>query len=145
MDPLSVTAGIVGLLGFAGVTLAKGYGVWRTLSESKDEVKRLLAELSQLTGILVAIEAQAKEVNRNVDEVELQPELNSVSRILESLCIDCRKTLKKVWDILEKLEKCRRVVLLAKWQLLEPQVKTLTAEVEHYRDSFTLCLSLDVK
>lgn len=142
-DPLSIAAGVTGILGFAGVTLTKGYAVLRVLSEGRNEIQRLLGELSQLTGILVAIDAQEKEAKKNVG-AELV-DSKSISKSLDSILAECRKTLRNVWEILEKLEKSRRVVSLVKWQVLEPQVKTLIEEIEHYKNPFTLCLGIDAR
>ena len=142
-DPLSITAGVVGLLAFAGSTLTKGYSILQSLQYSKPDVQRLLIELSQLTGILVAIEAQEKDVNKSVD-VE-QREANAIPHILDSSVSNCRKMVEKVWDILEKLEKSRRAVLAIKWQFLEPDVKKSIQEIEHYKTIFILCLGVDVR
>ena len=142
-DPLSITAGIVGLLAFAGSTLTKGYGILQSLQDSKTDVNRLLIELSQLAGILVAIEAQEKEVNKKVD---VEPYgVNAIPPILDSSISDCRKVVEKMWDILQKLEKSRRTVLAIKWQFLEPDVKKLVREIEHYKNTFILCLGVDVR
>lgn len=142
-DPLSITAGVVGLLAFAGKTLTKGYSILQSLQDSKIDVNRLLIELSQLTGILVAIEAQEKEVNKRVD-VE-QSGANTISHILDSSVSSCRKMMEKVWDILQKLEKSRRAVLAIKWQFLEPDVKKSIQEIEHYKAIFILCLGVDMR
>lgn len=142
-DPLSITAGIVGLLAFAGNTLTKGYSILQSLQDSKKDVNRLLIELSQLTGILVAIEAQEKEVNKRVD-VE-QCGANTIPHILETSVSNCRKMVEKIWDILQKLEKSRRAVLAIKWQFLESDVKKSIQEIEHYKTIFILCLGVDVR
>lgn len=142
-DPLSITAGVVGLLAFAGSTLTKGYSILQSLHDSKSDVERLLIELSQLTGILVAIEAQEKEINKRVD-VERR-EANAIPYILESSVSNCRKMVERVWDILEKLEKSRRAVLAIKWQFLEPDVKKSIQGIEHYKIIFILCLGVDVR
>jgi hypothetical protein len=60
-DPLSVVAGVTGLLCIAGAILKKGYSVARSLTGSTKTVHCLLMQLSQLTGVLVAPEAQEKE------------------------------------------------------------------------------------
>lgn len=142
-DPLSVTAGIVGLLAFAGSTLTKGYGVLRFLKESSKDVNLLLVGLSQLTGILVAVEAQEKGLKSRAhsDDEEASPK----SQIFESSVSSCRKSVEKVWGILHKLEKSRRAVLAIKWQFLEPEVKKSIQEVEHYKTIFVLCLGVDTR
>ena len=142
-DPFSIATGVVALVAFAGKILTKGYGTLRSLRGSSDEVKRLLIELSQLTGILVAVEAQYKEAGEAVDPGQTQS--NSIPQVLESSISDCRKILQEVSEVLEKLEKSRRVVLPAKWQFLEPDVKRLIDEVERFKTIFTLCLSVDLK
>lgn len=142
-DPLSVTAGVVGLLAFAGSTLTKGYSILQSLQASKNDVNQLLIELSQLTGILVAIEAQEKESIKRV-EVK-QYGANAVPQMINSSISSCRETLEKVWDILHKLEKSRRAVLAIKWQFLEPDVKKSIQEIERYKTIFILCLGVDVR
>ena len=142
-DPLSVAAGIVGLLAFAGTALTKGYCVLRSLQGSKNDVERLLAELSQLTGVLVAIEAQEKEIKKNSD-VERR-EASSVSEILESSIPGCRKMMDRVSNIIQKLERSRRAVLVVKWQFLEPDIRKSIQDIEHYKTVFTLCIGIDVR
>ena len=142
-DPLSITAGVVGLLAFAGSTLTKGYSILRSLQDSKNDVNQLLIELSQLTGILVAIEAQEKESNKRVD-------LNKVGaaaapQILDSSISTCLEMLEKVWNILHKLEKSKRAVLAIKWQFLEPDVKKSIQEIERYKNIFILYLGVDLR
>ena len=142
-DPLSITVGVIGLLEFAGATLTKGYRILRSLQESSKDVKRLLAELSQMTGVLVAIEAQDKEAKK-VPDTEL-PETKAFPQILNSSIIDCRKVMKRISEMLEKLEKSRRTMFAVKWQFLEPDVKKVTGEIEHYKTVFILCLGIDVR
>ena len=142
-DPLSITAGVVGLLAFAGSTLTKGYSILQSLQDSKNDVNQLLIQLSQLTGILVAIEAQEKESNKQVDLSKTGA--NAAPQILDSSISTCREVLKKVWNILHKLEKSRRAVLAIKWQFLEPEVKKSIQEIERYKSIFILCLGVDVR
>lgn len=142
-DPLSITAGVVGLLAFAGSTLTKGYSILQSLQDSKHGVQRLLIELSQLTGILVAINAQEQEVNKTVGVG--QGGANAIPHILHASVSNCHKMVEKVWDILKKLEKSRRAVLAIKWQFLEPDVKKSIQEIEHYKTIFILCLGVDVR
>ena len=142
-DPLSITAGVVGLLAFAGSTLTKGYSILQSLQDSKKDVNQLLIELSQLTGILVAIEAQEKESNKRVDFSKTGA--NAAPKILDSSISTCRDMLEKVWNILHKLEKSRRAVLAIKWQFLEPEVKKSIQEIERYKSIFILCLGVDVR
>ena len=142
-DPLSVAAGVVGLLAFAGSTLTKGYSILQSLQHSKNDVNQLLIELAQLTGILVAIEAQEKKSNKRID-VE-QYGADAVPQILDPSISSCREMLKKVWNILHKLEKSSRTALAIKWQLLEPDVKKSIQEIERHKTIFILCLGIDVR
>ena len=142
-DPLSITAGVVGLLAFAGSTLTKGYSILQSLQDSKHDVQRLLVELSQLTGILGAIEAQEQEVNKRADGE--QGGANAIAHILDASVSNCRNMMVKIWDILHKLGKSRRAVLAIKWQFLEPDVKKSIQEIEHDKTIFILCLGVDVR
>ena len=142
-DPLSIASGIVGLLAVAGTTLTKGYCILRSLQGSKSDVERLLIDLSQLTGVLVAMEAREKEINKKV-HVE-QPEADSISRLLDSSIPGCRNMMNKISDIMQKLEKSRRAVLAIKWQFLEPDIRKSIQDIEHYKTVFTLCIGIDIR
>ena len=142
-DPLSIAAGLVGLLAFAGSTLTKGYGILRSLQDSKNDLKQLLIELSQLTGILVAIEAQEKDLKQKVSRDGRGDD--AIPHILDSSVSSCRKIVEKVWNLLQQLEKSRRVALAIKWQFLEPEVKKSIQEIEHYKTVFILYLGVDLR
>ena len=59
MDPLSITAGAIGILAFAGSTISTGYALAQSLkTDHRELLERLLAQLTQLTGIIVAIQPQ---------------------------------------------------------------------------------------
>ena len=142
-DPLSVTAGIVGLLAFAGTTLTKGYTVIRSLQDSGKDVQRLLVELSQLTGILVAVESQEK--TSSTQATAYPASAKSIPQIIESSVAECYKVLEKVSETLHKLEKSRRAVLAVKWQFLEPDVKKSIQDIERYKTIFIVCLGIDMR
>jgi Fungal N-terminal domain of STAND proteins len=140
-DPLSITAGITGLLVFAGTALTKGYGLLRSLQGSSMEVQRLLTELSQLTGLLCALEAQQKQVAK-INDLE-EPKNAEISTVLELSLNDCRKTMIKLKEMMEKLEKSRKAILAVKWQFLEPEITKMIEEITRYRHIFILCLGVD--
>jgi chromosome segregation ATPase len=142
-DPLSVAAGVTGLLAFAATAITKGYSILRSLQGSGKEVQRLLTELSQLTGLLCAIVAQEEQTEQIADADETKNA--EISQVLESSLNECRKTMKKLKEILEKLEKSRKAVLTIKWQFIEPEIKKLIEEIAHYRQIFILCLGVDLR
>lgn len=143
-DPLSIAAGIVGLLAFAGSTLTKGYSILSSLQGSKSDIQRLLSELSQLTGVLVAIEAQEKEAKtKAVSPGLVVPGSMVISNAINSLVLECRQVLKRTASILDKLDKNRKAVAAVKWLLMEPEVKKLVEEIARNRDMFILCLGVD--
>jgi hypothetical protein len=140
-DPLSIAAGVAGLLAFAGATLTTGYSILASLTGSKSDIHRLLAELSQLTGVLVAIEAQekaAKDGATGTQDILFSDAIKSSVR-------DCRQAVKKVAGVLDKLDKSRRAVQAVKWVLVEPEVRKLIEEIEHYRKGFVLSLRVDTR
>ena len=79
----------------------------------------------------MAIEAQEKESNKRVDLSKIGA--NAAPKILDSSTSTCHEMLKKIWNILHKLEKSRRAVLAIKWQFLEPEVKKSIKEIERYK------------
>jgi len=142
-DPLSVAASVTGLLTLAATALTKGYAILRSLQGSSKEVERLLTELSQLTGLLCALSAQKEQAERTT-EVE-GPRNAEISQVLESSLNDCRKTMKKLQEILEKLEKSRKAILAIKWQFCEPEINKMIQEIARYRQIFALCLGVDLR
>ena len=140
-DPLSIAAGVTGLLAFAATTLTKGFTIVKTLQGSASEVKRLLGELSQLTGVLVAIEAQEGKPKRSQPRVEE----DGISKILNASVRDCRELLKKTTAVFDRLGKSRKATMAVKWVFIEPEVQKLMADIEHHRSIFVLCLGLDTR
>ena len=142
-EPLSIAAGVVGLVSFAGSTLAHGYTVLHSLQNSKEDITRLLTELSQLTGILAALRAQEHPLQPNSDEDNTDP--RSLPEIIQSSVTDCHQAIKRVDRILSKLETSRRAVMAVKWQFLELDVRKSIQEIEHYKTMFILCLGVDTR
>ena len=136
-DPLSIAAGVTGLLAFAGSTLSKGYSIIQSLKGSREEVQRLLVELSQLTGILFGLEAQDKQT--------LGEPLTRQASVLDDAVSRCRKTLQQVQRLLEGWERSRKAALAITWCLQEPKVKSLMLELAWHRETFTLCLGFDAR
>ena len=136
-DPLSITAGVTSLLVFAGAMLSKGYSIVHLLKASTEEVERLLAELSQLTGILVGIEAQKKQSPSTASKTNASVLNDAVAR--------CRKTLQHVQQTLESLGRSRKAVLAIKWHLHGPEVRSLMLDLAGHRATFTLCLGFDAR
>ena len=140
-DPLSIAAGVTGLLAFAASSLTKGFAIVRSLQGSATDVKRLLAALSGLTGILVAIEAQENKLKVS----QPQRQHDRISKIIGSSVDDCQKLLKNIATTFEKLEKSRKAALAVKWVFMESEIRKLVQEVEHYRTIFELCLGVDTR
>ncbi|MCJ1439803.1 MAG: hypothetical protein MMC23_000284 [Stictis urceolatum] len=139
-DPLSITTGVVALVTFAGSTLTKGYRVYQSIQKSGKHVKQLLAELSRLTGILVAVEIQVKDNQPGVLSGS-----SKVDHILQSSISACRTLITQTSDLLDKIDRSSRVVLAARWQLLEPDVRKLSEDIEHNTKILILCLGVETK
>jgi hypothetical protein len=160
-DPLSIAAGVVGLLTFAGLTVSKGYQLLHDIQGSKAEVQQVLTSLARLTGILATIEAQQK-ADPGPAKVSMPPpssplisqrsppigrererSVTMVSQVVESCLQETRKLIKDVSDVLEKFQKSRRAVLTIKLKLQEPELKRLTTDIEHNKSLLIMCMGVD--
>ena len=142
-DPLSISAGVTSLLAFASTALSQGYTIVQSYKQSGAEVNRLLVELSQLTGILAAVDAQER---KTTDEaINTSVAYGSVSEILNASIVECRKTLQSLEKMLNKLDKSGKLVRSVQWQLKGPEVQSMALELSRYRETFTLCLGFKVR
>lgn len=142
MDPLSITAGVVGLITFAGTVISKGYQLLSTIKVSRHNVTELLDSLSTLTGILTAFKAQ---YNTNTSPPSSSTSQASIAGLLASSVVDCERTVKSVEQILDKIQKCRTLVLAAKLNAMKLEIDNLLQEIDRHKQIFILSLGLDTK
>lgn len=142
MDPLNITASVVALLTFAGATLSKGYQILATIRDSGDIVAGLLTGLSELTGVLTAIKSQQASMKGNFSPHIQATDINA---LLVSSTSECDKTIRAAKEILERIKKCRTLVMAAKLHLMKPEIESLIQVIERQKQIFILCLSIDTR
>ena len=142
VDPLSIAAGISGLLVFAKSSLTKGYAIVGSSQGAATEISRLLGELSHLTGVLAALEAQEDKLK----SFEFGAGNENFSEILGSSIGACQELLKEITTILDGLEKDGKVTLAIEYTTyIEPRIQELLREVGRHRNTCELCLGIDIR
>jgi hypothetical protein len=135
MDPLNIASAALGFLTLSGTTISTGYTLIRSFTaDSQDLLRQLLTQLAQLTGIVVALQAQQRASSQSD-----QTGLSATS------LKDCQALVTKISHLLEKLSKTRKGVLTLKWLAHEGEVKRMIQDLEYYKTMFILLLGVDVR
>lgn len=140
-EALGIAASVVSLLTFAGSAIIKGYQISQAAGKGCQDVARLLAELAQLTGVLVAIDTQLKRSSGGVKAARGE-QASKIEGILQASLLETRKLIADATSTLEKLENSRKIMVPVKLKLLEPELKRLTDELAHHKSVFVLCLGV---
>ena len=145
-DPISTVSGIAGIVSLAGVVLAKCYNYGCAVADAPSEVKKLLAEVNSLSGILVALQA------RGGAEDKTQPGRDSgcessddLLDALSSSLEECRQTLQEIRRALDaaKMDSDNRLSRAAKrfiWPLKQKDTMSLVGRLHRQKETFTLAL-----
>ena len=132
MDPLSIAAGVTGLLAFTGTVISKGYSIASSISGLQN-LTTLLQETTSLSGTLAGINARLS-----------CPDPNSavLAKDLEAKIDGCKQVLGEINMLLDKSTKLGRVRLALRKASFDEEAKGLLSRLEGYRSFFILCLQL---
>ncbi len=134
-DPLSVTAGVAGLLTIAGSTLSTCYTYGCAVADAPAEARRLKDSLIELSGVLVGLHG-----------VEHLVSVSSQGVNLEALVDACRSSLNAVLQSLERsgpinaTHSLKQTLIRLRWPLSKKETLALVDQIEHRKS--TICLAL---
>jgi hypothetical protein len=135
-DPLSIAAGIAGLLAFTGAVISKGYSVASRGAEMR-HLATLLREAANLSGILAGVNARLSSLGPSF------PTGDSVEPGVLVAKIDaCKQALDDMNSLLNRIDKTSTVGLLVKKTSFDEEARVLLSRLEGHKSFFVLCLQL---
>lgn len=142
MDPFSLSVSIITIIGFAGQLAALGNDYAKSVSGCPKEISDLLAELSALSQVLVAV----KDI---IDPTTATPTTPIIwSGILVNPINECANQLQEMLAFLTKYQqnrksKIRKIMKRLMWPLKEAETREWINKIEGHKSTFTLALSTD--
>ena len=100
MDPLSVSAAVVGILGASAASISTLRSIWNTISEAPKFAQDVLSEVTAISGCL----GQLQTFLLNIDAVDRsRTALLMVDQVLVSLteCVSVFSELQKLLDLVK--------------------------------------------
>ncbi len=82
-DPISISSGKAGLLSLAGLVLGQCYSYGFAVAEAPSEAKRLAAELTHLSGVLVGTQGFVKSTEGESSDTNILPMLQGCEETLQ--------------------------------------------------------------
>ncbi len=133
-DPFSVATGLAGLIALAGEVISKCYRYGCAVSGAPDEARRLVSEVTGLSGILVGVQALVKQTN--LPEYQLENSLRNCLAVLQTLSSRLQKHSLKASSSSGK-----RAVNRLLWPLRKNDTEELITAVERHKTTLSLSLS----
>ncbi|KAK5048507.1 hypothetical protein LTR84_005597 [Exophiala bonariae] len=133
-DPLSIATGVAGVIQLAGLVIGQCYRYGCGVSSAPDEARRLVAEVTSVSGVLVGVQGAVKHGD---------PSGYQFDGLLQEL----RSLLQKLSTKLQKdspdagLSKGRRTLNRLLWPLRKGETEELVSALERHKNSFSLGLN----
>jgi len=132
-DPLSISSGIAGLISLAGVVIGQCYRYGCAVSGAPEEARRLIAEITGLSGILIGVQSLTAE-----NEKSPFP--------WETTVIECRQLLEGLSVRLQKYgpdpakSSSKRIISRLMWPLRRDETADILSAIERHKNSLSLGL-----
>ena len=137
-DPLSIAAGIAGLITLADIVIERTYKTIVAFKTSSKDAQRLILEVQSLAGILKGL--QALEVQ--VSSAALQ------AKIPSDLRYECQRMLERLIQKLQDADpnsaksRVRRMEKIVKWPFHSDEFRSTLLEIERFKTAFNLATSI---
>ena len=140
MDPLSVTAAIVGLLGAAAQISSSLSSFIEIARGASTLAQNILGEVQEIRACLTQVQLLVSETNR-----ELRPRaalilIDHVAVTLTTSVLEFSK-LEKIVDSLGKINKKRTALCSYRWAMKEQSIKAILSRLQVSRTSLNLMLT----
>ena len=133
-EPFSVATGLAGLIALAGEVISKCYRYGCAVSGAPEEARRLVAEVTGLSGILVGVQALVKQ--SNLPEYQLENSLRNCLAVLQTLSSRLQKHSLEASNSSRK-----RAINRLLWPLRRTVTEELITSIERHKSTLSLSLS----
>ncbi|KAH7355336.1 ankyrin repeat-containing domain protein [Rhexocercosporidium sp. MPI-PUGE-AT-0058] len=138
-DPLSIAAGIAGLVTIADAVFSRTYQYAKCVKNAESQVKELGSMIQSLSGLLHSLELVLIELEKETTETNFR--LHHVN--------SCRGTLTRIQRKLDDNHpasadgRFERIFKSLKWPFSQPETKELISEVGRHKATINVALSAD--
>jgi hypothetical protein len=133
-DPFSIATGVAGVIQLAGFVIGQCYRYGCGVSSAPEEARRLVSEVTSVSGVLVGVQGVIKHGNPSGYQFE------SLLRELRSLLQTLSAQLQKQSPDSEK-SSGRRTLNRLLWPLRKGETEELVSALERHKNSLSLSLS----
>src|ERR1700761_6562092 len=133
-DPFSLVTGVAGLIALAGEVISKCYQYGCAVSGAPDEAKRLVSEVTGLSGVLVGVQVLVKQ--SNLPEYRLETSLKNCLSVLQTLSSKLQK-----YSPDSGKSTAKRTINRYLWPLRRSDTEELITAIERHKSSLSLSLS----
>lgn len=143
MESLSLTANIIAVLTLAGQLLAAGYRYGSSSAQFPPELRRLVQEVTALSGVLHAVKMLVDDPTANARTTNGSS--GDLIRAMGEPVEQCRKFMEEILRDLQKYGEAsrRRGAWRVCWPLKEKATKEWCERLERHKSLFELALSVD--
>ena len=133
-DPFSAATGLAGLIALAGEVISKCYKYGCALSGAPGEARRLVSEVTELSGILVGVQALVRQ--SSLPEYQLENPLKNCLAVLQTLASKLQKHSPNADSSSGK-----RAVKRLLWPMRKSDTDELITAIERHKSSLSLSMS----
>lgn len=132
-DPLSVITGVAGIISLAGAVIGQCYRYGCGVSGAPEEAKRLVSEVTGLSGVLVGVQSLVKQ--SDLPGYQIANSLKECKIVLETLSSNLRK-----YSPGSSSSSGKRVMNRLLWPLRKTEMEELISTLERHKNSLSLSL-----
>jgi hypothetical protein len=134
-DPISISSGIAGLISLAGLVLGQCYRYGCAVADAPNEARRLAAELTTLSGVLVGIQGLSSSADGQLAEFDLSSILQACGQELQHISSHLEAVTAK-----DNHTSLRRTFNRLTWPLRRSETLELVATVERQKSTLSLAI-----
>jgi uncharacterized protein YoxC len=134
-DILGVAASVTGLMSIADIIVRKGFKFLKDVKDAEDSVKKLVAEVNSLSGVLHSLSNVVERLEEDASFTDASTQVHHIESCCQTL-LEIQKCFEKAMPTqpLSKLEKL-------KWPLKASSTKELLLKVERHKTTMALALN----
>ena len=132
-DPFSVATGVAGIISLAGLAIGQCYRYGCGVSNAPEEAKRLVSEVTGLSGVLVGVQGLVKQSDQSGQPTETV--LKGCRAVLEDLSLKLQKHSPGA-----SKKSSKRAMNRLLWPLRKGDTEELIVALERHKNALSLAL-----
>lgn len=133
-DPFSIATGVAGVIQLAGFVIGQCYRYGCGVSSAPDEARRLVSEVTSVSGVLVGVQGVVK--HGNPSGYQFESLLQELQSLLQKLSTKLEKEAPNSGE-----SKGKRTLRRLLWPLRKGETEDLVSALERHKNSLSLGLN----